>query len=53
MSRYGKTPIALPKGVELKVTGSQITVKGPKGELNLPLKAGVLINVGEDQVNVD
>jgi large subunit ribosomal protein L6 len=33
MSRIGKKPIALPKGVDVKVEGQVVTVKGPKGEL--------------------
>jgi large subunit ribosomal protein L6 len=33
MSRIGKKPIELPKGVDVKVVGSEVTVKGPKGEL--------------------
>ena len=33
MSRIGKKPIELPKGVDIKVDGSAVTVKGPKGEL--------------------
>lgn len=33
MSRIGKKPIALPKGVEVKIEGATVTVKGPKGEL--------------------
>jgi large subunit ribosomal protein L6 len=34
MSRIGKKPVTLPKGVELTIKGSTITVKGPKGELS-------------------
>jgi len=34
MSRIGKKPIALPKGVEVKIDGSLIQVKGPKGQLS-------------------
>jgi len=34
MSRVGKNPIPLPKGVEVQVNGSQINVKGPKGQLD-------------------
>ncbi len=34
MSRIGKQPIPLPKGVEVKVEGTLIRVKGPKGELS-------------------
>ena len=31
MSRIGKNPIAIPQGVEVKVEGQTVTVKGPKG----------------------
>jgi large subunit ribosomal protein L6 len=34
MSRIGKKPIELPKGVDVKVEGKAVTVKGPKGELS-------------------
>jgi large subunit ribosomal protein L6 len=33
MSRIGKMPVTVPAGVEVKVDGSAVTVKGPKGEL--------------------
>lgn len=33
MSRIGKKPIAIPKGVEVTVSGRNVTVKGPKGSL--------------------
>jgi len=33
MSRIGKQPVTLPDGVQVDIDGSQITVKGPKGEL--------------------
>ena len=33
MSRIGKLPITLPKGVDVKVNGQSVSVKGPKGEL--------------------
>ena len=33
MSRNGKKPIDNPEGVEVKVNGSEVTVKGPKGTL--------------------
>jgi large subunit ribosomal protein L6 len=33
MSRIGRKPIAIPAGVEVKIDGSTITVKGPQGEL--------------------
>lgn len=33
MSRIGKKPIDLPKGVDVKIDGQSVTVKGPKGEM--------------------
>ena len=35
MSRVGKKPILIPEKVEVKIDGSLVTVKGPKGELKL------------------
>lgn len=40
MSRVGKKPIPLPKGVKVTV-GEQLQVEGPKGKLRVPLPAGV------------
>jgi len=37
MSRIGKQPIALPKGVEVKLAGGVLNVKGPKGSLTTPV----------------
>ena len=34
MSRIGKQPIPVPSGVEVKIEGSTVAVKGPKGELS-------------------
>ena len=34
MSRIGKLPIAIPKGVTITISGQAVTVKGPKGELH-------------------
>ena len=50
MSRVGKRPIAVPKGVEVSIKGNEVKVKGPKGELSrsfhhdmaISLKDGVL-----------
>ena len=33
MSRIGKKPVAVPKGVTVEVQGNTVAVKGPKGEL--------------------
>lgn len=37
MSRVGKSPIELPKGVEVKVEGTTVTAKGSKGELSIEI----------------
>ena len=51
MSRIGKKPIAIPAGVEVKVDGSKVTVKGPRGtlestfnhEINIALEGNEII----------
>lgn len=52
MSRKGKLPIALPKGVEVKISGQDVSVKGPKGTLHQIIKPGVQVKVEGDQVLV-
>jgi large subunit ribosomal protein L6 len=42
MSRLAKQPIAIPSGVEVKLDGSTLTVKGPKGELSRSFKTDVI-----------
>ena len=50
MSRVGKNPIALPKGVEVKVAGEQITVKGPLGSLSIAANDAVQVEVAGEAV---
>ena len=45
MSRIGKKPIAVPSGVEVKIDGHHITVKGPKGTLEKDIRPEVLDKV--------
>jgi large subunit ribosomal protein L6 len=42
MSRVGKKPIPLPKGVKIQI-GNELAVEGPKGKLTVPIPAGVKI----------
>src|SRR6266545_1454662 len=42
MSRIGKKPVPLPKGVEVRI-GDALQVKGPKGALTVPLPAGLTV----------
>jgi large subunit ribosomal protein L6 len=42
MSRIGKKPIPIPKGVTVKIAGNAVEVQGPKGKLRQPVPPGVL-----------
>jgi large subunit ribosomal protein L6 len=48
MSRIGRKPIAVPTGVDLKIDGQVITVKGPKGELSHTLAEPITLEKAED-----
>jgi large subunit ribosomal protein L6 len=50
MSRIGKKPIAIPKGVTVKVDASGVEVKGPKGQMKQALPPGVNAVVEDGQV---
>ena len=50
MSRLGKTPIAIPKGVEVKVgADGQLHFKGPKGALEMKLPPGLKLVVSDQE----
>jgi large subunit ribosomal protein L6 len=52
MSRIGKKPVVIPKGVDIKVDKRRISVKGPKGELRIEHADMVSVEVGEGQAEV-
>ena len=52
MSRIGKKPIAIPAGVDVKINGSEVTVKGPKGELKNTFNADIGIAMENNEVIV-
>jgi large subunit ribosomal protein L6 len=52
MSRIGRLPIDIPAGVDVKVDGSAVTVKGPKGELALTVASPIEVKVDDGQVLV-
>ena len=52
MSRIGKSPIAIPEGVDEKVENHTVTVKGPKGTLTNEFLKDVDIKVEDDKVLV-
>src|SRR5258708_844355 len=43
MSRIGKKPIAIPKGVTIKIEGNTVAVQGPKGKLETAIPAGITV----------
>jgi large subunit ribosomal protein L6 len=45
MSRLGKTPIALPDKVEVKIAEGVVSAKGPKGILSFPSQAGISVKI--------
>ena len=53
MSRIGKKPIDIPKGVDVKIADTTVNVKGPKGELSSGFPSGVRVIVDEGKVVVE
>ena len=45
MSRIGRMPITIPSGVQVTAEGQQVTVKGPKGELDLTVTEPITVGV--------
>src|SRR5438270_13398329 len=43
MSRVGKKPIPLPKGVKINTGGPELLVEGPKGKLTVPIPRGISV----------
>ncbi|HWA55701.1 MAG TPA: 50S ribosomal protein L6 [Gemmatimonadales bacterium] len=52
MSRIGKKPVAVPKGVTVAVDGHHVSVKGPKGELKRTFHPEISIALAGEQVTV-
>ncbi len=52
MSRVGKMPVAVPNGVEVRMEGARITVKGPKGELSRDLIPDMKIDLSDGVLTV-
>lgn len=50
MSRIGKAPIKIPTGVEVKLNGNTVHVKGPKGELTQEIDSCITVNIENDEV---
>jgi large subunit ribosomal protein L6 len=53
MSRIGKLPVNVPKNVNVELTGQEIKVKGPHGELLHTIPSEIEVSVNEDQIVVN
>ncbi|AGH49337.1 MULTISPECIES: 50S ribosomal protein L6 [Sphingomonas] len=52
MSRTGKKPVAIPAGVTATIEGRELSVKGPKGTLTLPLADEVTYAIEDGQIAI-
>jgi large subunit ribosomal protein L6 len=53
MSRIGKKPVAVPKGVTANVEGQMVTAKGPKGQLAVALVDKVSVTMADGSISVE
>lgn len=53
MSRIGKIPVTVPAGVDVKVDGTAVTVKGPKGTLTQHFHKGMIIRTEGNVIHVE
>jgi len=52
MSRIGKRPIEAPSGVEMKVSGQEVSVKGPKGQRSFTVPADITVMLEDGKIVV-
>ncbi len=53
MSRIGKRPVELPSGVEAKVSGQTVSIKGPKGSRDFTATDDVTLSVEDNAVKIE
>lgn len=51
-SRIGRKPVAIPSGVDVKVSGQDLTIKGPKGQVVMAIDPSVEIHIEDGHVKV-
>ena len=53
MSRIGNKPITVPEGVEVKLEGNRITVKGPKGTLERDIHNNIKVSIEDKTIKIE
>lgn len=53
MSRIGRAPISVPSGVEVTISGRQVAVKGPKGELEFEVPGEITVRQDGEELHVE
>ena len=53
MSRIGRQPVEIPKGIDVKVDGTDVKVKGPKGTLEANFHPDIEINITDGKILVN
>jgi large subunit ribosomal protein L6 len=52
MSRIGKVPVPVPSGVDVTIDGAVVTVKGPKGSLTHTVAAPIIVEKGDEGLEI-
>jgi large subunit ribosomal protein L6 len=52
MSRIGRTPVAIPAGVDVSIKGREVTVKGPRGSLSVEVAAPIEVSQADGTIKV-
>jgi large subunit ribosomal protein L6 len=52
MSRIAKAPITIPSGVDVKLDGNNMTIKGSKGQMLFAFKDGVSVDINDNVIQV-
>jgi len=52
-SRVGRKAIMIPKGVDIKLTGNDLNIKGPKGQMHLSIHQYVSIDIENDVIKIN
>lgn len=52
MSRIGRLPIEIPTGVDVKITGSHVKIKGPKGEMEFTFSPSIEFSIKDSEIIV-